>query len=146
MITKDDLYSIVKAMGFVMDKDASSGGSHRVFKHQVYKNLYMGVVDHQNTKEVSRVVYNQTVKSITLLMWLKYRGKDNKVDVSKAKKDLKDINKDLANKVLSQIKKINSEESVNLSYILCDSLVNSIKSSNNNNLNLETVINYCSAK
>lgn len=145
MITKDGLIFTIKDLGFVMEKESSKGGSHRVFTHKIYKNIHMGVVDHQNTKEISRIVYNQTIKTITLLMWIKYRNEKNKVDIVKANKDLKNIDKELANKVISQLKKINAEEQVNLSILLCDSLVSSIESSNNGKLNLENVIKYCSS-
>ena len=145
MITKDGLMSTIKTLGFFMDKQASKGGSHRVFRHKTYKNLYMGIVDHQNTKEVTRTVYNQVVKTVTLLMWLKYRDKDNKVDLYQVKDELQNIDNELAKKVLSQLKKLNTENQVNFSLLLCDSIANNIQSCNNGVLTLDNVINYCSS-
>lgn len=62
-------------------------------------------MDHKNTKELSPIVYNDAINAITMVVVLECKN-GNLIDYVKVEKILKEVNQELAQTVLTKVKRI----------------------------------------
>ena len=106
MFSKDNYEIALKKLGFEQIEMTRSDGSHKNFQHTKFKNLRICIVDHKNTKELSAVVHNELLSTLTLVVVLETLNA-GVVDFNKAKDLLKGIDKEMARIILQKIKKLN---------------------------------------
>ena len=112
MLTKQDYINALLCLGFVREETSRTDGSHIRFHHVEFPNLYCGITDHKNTKEMSKNVCKDIAKTIATYVWFKTRNENNEIDFSVVKEMLKRVDEELANVVIKLLKKANGKDVV----------------------------------
>jgi len=81
MWTKDDYFKVLKKTGFEQLKGKKSDGSTRTFVHADYPLVRLAVVDHKNTKEITRDNHTDLFNGICLVVLLNSLH-NNKIDMA----------------------------------------------------------------
>lgn len=115
MLTKQDYLEALSILGFVKETASRTDGSHIRFHHPKYPNLYTGITDHKNTKEMSKTVHKEILKAITTFIWFETRDDNNKIDFNKVKDLLKKVDDELVSAVMKMLKKVNGN---NITHII----------------------------
>ena len=114
MLTKEDYIDALLQFGFVKEHASRTDGSHVRFHHSKYSNLYAGITDHKNTKDMSKQVHKELIKSIATYVWLETRDDNNKIDFKKVKELLKKVDEELGQAIIKLLKKADEKDVVNI--------------------------------
>ena len=139
MYTKKEYVSALLKLGFIKDDNTRTCGSHIRFYHAEYKNIYAGIDDHKNTKEMSENIHIQLIRTLLLIVFLKCRKDDGEIDIQKAENILKDLDKSMASELLKKLKKLNGKSM--LLSIIPKRLATEV-SKVKKNLTEETILSY----
>ena len=83
MLSKVEWISSLTKLGFVKDTISRTDGSHIRFYHSEFTNLFVGIDDHKNTKEMSLFIHKELLQTVTLLIWIKSKAQDGVIDLKK---------------------------------------------------------------
>lgn len=138
MLTKQDYLDALTILGFIRETASRTDGSHIRFHHPKYPNLYVGITDHKNTKEMNKTVHKEILKSITTFIWFETRDGNNKIDFNKVKDLLKKVDDELISAVIKLLKKANGND---ITYIIPQRLHDEV-SKLYDNVSVEEISSY----
>ena len=114
MLSKEDYIDALLKLGFVREPASRTDGSHIRFHNSKYNNLYTGITDHKNTKEMNRLVHKDLIKTMSTYIWLETRNENNNIDFKKAKEMLKKIDEELSRTIIKVLKKADGKDVINI--------------------------------
>lgn len=106
MLSKDEYLVEIKRLGFIKYAVARTDGSHLRFDHPKYENLFIGIDDHKNTKEMALTIHKEIIKTIALFIYLETQDEKGDIDFEKVKIMTRKMNEELYNSVLKLLKKV----------------------------------------
>lgn len=109
MYTKKDYTTALLKLGFIQDDNTKTCGSHIRYYHSIYPNIYAGIDDHKNTKEMNQNICMELIRTMLLIVFLECRKENGEIDYKKAKSMLKEIDKSMASELLTRLKKLNGK-------------------------------------
>ena len=110
MLSKDEYLVEIKRLGFVKYPVARTDGSHIRFFHPKYSNLFIGIDDHKNTKEMSLSIHKEIIKTMALFIWFEAHDESGDVDFTKVNKISRKMNEELVKDILKLLKKVNKND------------------------------------
>ena len=110
MLSKDEWISSLIKLGFVKDISSRTDGSHIRFYHTEYPNLFAGIDDHKNTKEMNIKIHKDLIQSVTMLVWIKSKDENGNIDINKAKEITKKLPKELKTEIIKKLKDFEKEK------------------------------------
>ena len=141
MLSKGEWISSLLKLGFVKDSASRTDGSHMRFYHSEYPNLFVGVDDHKNTKEMSLKIHKELLQSVTMLVWIQSSQEDGGVDVEKAKEITKKLPKELKAEIIKKLKDFEKDKMNLLLKIIPKRLFNEVDKISSQ-VTEQNIINY----
>ena len=140
MWTKDDYFKVLKKTGFEQLKGKKSDGSTRTFVHADYPLVRLAVVDHKNTKEITRDNHTDLFNGICLVVLLNSLH-NNKIDMASVEAFCASLDKSWQKAIKEKLSKINLKDNTIIFSIMPARLVAEMKKFIIN-LNTQTVLDY----
>ncbi len=140
MWTKDDYFKVLKKTGFEQLKGKKSDGSTRTFVHADYPLVRLAVVDHKNTKEITRDNHTDLFNGICLVVLLNSLH-NNKIDMASVEAFCAGLDKSWQKAIKEKLSKINLKDNTIIFSIMPARLVAEMKKFIIN-LNTQTVLDY----
>lgn len=109
MLSKDEWYASLAKLGFVRESASRTDGSHVRYYHPEYPNLFVGIDDHKNTKEMSDKIHKELILTVTMVVWLQCKDEDGNIDLEKAKELTKKLPKELKAEIKKRLKEFEKE-------------------------------------
>ncbi len=140
MWTKDDYFKVLKKTGFEQLKGKKSDGSTRTFVHADYPLVRLAVVDHKNTKEITRDNHTDLFNGICLVVLLNSLH-NNKIDMASVEAFCAGLDKSWQKAIKEKLSKINLKDNTIIFSIMPARLVAEMKKFIID-LNTQTVLDY----
>ncbi len=140
MWTKDDYFKVLKKTGFEQLKGKKSDGSTRTFVHADYPLVRLAVVDHKNTKEITRDNHTDLFNGICLVVLLNSLH-NNKIDMASVEAFCAGLDKSWQKAIKEKLSKIDLKDNTIIFSIMPARLVAEMKKFIIN-LNTQTVLDY----
>ncbi|MBQ8615723.1 MAG: hypothetical protein IJ415_04080 [Clostridia bacterium] len=126
MISKSEYLTALYQLGFVKETASRTDGSRIKFQHIKYPNLFAGIDDHKNTKEMSQKIHKELLRVMTLTVYIECKDDNNVVDFIKVQEILGKLNRELAGAIIKNLQKLDNNDINSFAQILPKKLYNEI--------------------
>lgn len=140
MWTKDEYFKALKKIGFEQQKGKKSDGSTRTFVHMDYPLVRVAIVDHKNTKELTRDDHTDLFNGICLVVLLSCLH-NNKIDMACVESYCSVLDKSWQKAIKDKLVNLNLKDSAVIFSIMPTRLVTEMRKFIAN-LNTQTVLDY----